>query len=103
MEILGSLAGTILIRNLGTLDNIDEMFFYNNKYYIIFSTTGTNEELWTSDGTNAGTTLLQSFLEPSYMHSFPSLNAIPELSPILSVKQCRISHFKKTKYQVVCN
>ncbi|MBK7391537.1 MAG: T9SS type A sorting domain-containing protein [Bacteroidetes bacterium] len=70
----GTVAGTILIKNLGTLDNIDEMFFYNNKYYIIFSTTGTNEELWTSDGTNAGTTLLQSFLEPSYMHSFPSLN-----------------------------
>lgn len=70
----GSVTGTVLVKNLGTLDNIDEMFFYNNRYYIIFSTTGTNEELWSSDGTNAGTTLIQSFFEPSYMHSFPSLN-----------------------------
>ncbi|MBL7913563.1 MAG: hypothetical protein JNL49_00830 [Bacteroidia bacterium] len=27
----GSIAGTTLIKNLGTLDNIDEMFFYNNR------------------------------------------------------------------------
>lgn len=70
----GTVAGTVLVKNLGTLDNIDEMFFYNNRYYIIFSTTGANEELWTSDGTNVGTTLIQSFFEPSYMHSFPALN-----------------------------
>ncbi|MBE9142503.1 hypothetical protein [Planktothrix mougeotii] len=69
----GTDTGTTLVKDLGSLKNLSEFLGkLNNNFYFSVSVTDsedpytTTHELWKSDGTDAGTTLVQDFGDYSF-------------------------------------